>query len=46
MQLFALMILFDLGLLIMAIGLWHKGIVPIWVAGLGVAATLAHCWTP
>ncbi|MFL5805898.1 MAG: hypothetical protein ACJ8CR_29690 [Roseiflexaceae bacterium] len=40
--LFALMILFNLGLLIMAIGLWRKGIVPIWVAGLGVAATLAH----
>jgi hypothetical protein len=40
--LFALMILFNLGLLIMAIGLWRKGLVPIWVAGLGVAATLAH----
>jgi len=40
--LFALMILFNLGLLIMAIGLWRKGLVPIWSAGLGGAATLAH----
>jgi len=29
-------------LLILAIGLWRKGIAPIWVAGLGVAGTPAH----
>jgi len=38
--LFALMILFNLGLLTMAIGLWRKSIVPIWVVGLDVVGIM------
>jgi hypothetical protein len=37
-----LVLVFNLGLLIMTIGLWHKGIVPLWVVGLNVAGLILH----
>jgi hypothetical protein len=46
LPLFVLMFVFNLGLLIMAIGLWRKSLIPAWTAGLGVAAILLHFFAP
>jgi hypothetical protein len=46
LPLFILMFVFNLGLLVMAIGLWRKGLEPAWVAGMGVAGVLLHFFAP
>lgn len=46
LPLFALMFVFNLGLLVMAIGLWRKSLLPVWAAGLGVAGILLHLFAP
>jgi hypothetical protein len=46
MPLFLLMFIFNLGLLVMAIGLWRKSLIPAWAAGLGVAGILLHFFAP
>jgi hypothetical protein len=46
LPLFVLMFVFNLGLLIIAIGLWRKGLVPAWAAGLSVAGILLHFLAP
>jgi hypothetical protein len=38
--LLALVLVFNLGLLVMAIGLWRRRLIPAWAAGVGVAALL------
>lgn len=46
LPLFVLMFVFNLGLLVMAIGLWRKSLIPAWAAGLGVAGILLHFFAP